>query len=47
VFQGRIAGKKNTIPGREDPEGNRSGSLCPGQLLFLTTEEGGELDWRQ
>ncbi len=35
-FQGRISGGSNTI-----------GRLCPADLSFLTTEEGGELDWRE
>lgn len=34
-FQGRISGGSNTI-----------GRFCPAVLDFLTTEEGGERDWR-
>ena len=47
VFGGLVAGGKNTIPGPDEPDGNKQGAVCPNALQFLTTEEGGELDRRE
>lgn len=40
-FQGRISGKQNTIPGTGEAEANLQGALCPKELEFLRTEQGG------
>ncbi|MFU8795946.1 MAG: right-handed parallel beta-helix repeat-containing protein [Dehalococcoidia bacterium] len=40
VFRGRISGGGNVI------EANRRGEVCPPELEFLTTVEGGQLDLR-
>jgi hypothetical protein len=42
TFTGRVSGQLNTIPGPGEPEGNRKGAICPEELVFLMTEEGGE-----
>lgn len=39
-FRGRISGNSNTL------EGNRRGDVCPAELGFLATAEGGEFDLR-
>lgn len=44
TFGGRLSGRKNAIPSREDVEGNTLGGVCPPELLFLLTEHGGALD---
>jgi len=41
VFEGHISGKRNTIPGPGEPGGNGEGAVCPSELDFLMTEEGG------
>lgn len=46
VFSGYVTGRDNVIPDLFDPEGNGQGTACPRVLMFLTTEEGGELDRR-
>jgi hypothetical protein len=43
-FEGRVAGKMNTIVGLE---GHPACAVCPVELQFLTTEEGGALDLRE
>lgn len=47
VFSGYVTGRDNVIPDMFDPEGNEQGAVCPRALMFLVTEEGGELDRRQ
>lgn len=53
VFSGYLTGHDNVIPGMFEPvgmfqpEGNKLGAVCPPVLMFLVTEEGGELDRRQ
>jgi len=42
IFSGHLAGRANTIPGPEEPEGNGKGAVCPEELDFLMTAEGGE-----
>jgi len=34
-------------PGLINWDGNKEGGVCPRALVFLTTEEGGELDRRK
>jgi parallel beta-helix repeat protein len=46
-FSGYIAGFGNTIPGPDEEGGNVLGAVCPDELAFLTTEEGGALDRRE
>jgi parallel beta-helix repeat protein len=46
TFQGHVAGRKNTIPGPDEPDGNKKGAVCPEELGFLMTEEGGEYPLR-
>jgi parallel beta-helix repeat protein len=52
VFLGYLSGRDNVIPsefepgGAFDPEGNEWGAVCPGVLIFLRAEEGGELERR-
>ena len=46
-FEGYLTGRANTIPGPDEPEGNKGGAVCPDDLSFLATEEGGELDRRE
>lgn len=41
TFTGYVTGKKNTITD------NKKGDVCPAELRFLTTKEGGELDRRK
>lgn len=41
IFRGRISGSGNLV------EANRRGDVCPSELEFLTTAEGGELDLRR
>lgn len=47
AFTGLVTGGGNTIPGPSEPDGNREGPVCPDELSFLMTEEGGELDMRK
>jgi len=42
AFSGRIWGKANIISGQREPEGNEEHAVCPEELGFLMTEEGGE-----
>jgi parallel beta-helix repeat protein len=42
VFTGHVSGKANTIPGPQEPDSNGKGAVCPEDLKFLMTEEGGE-----
>jgi parallel beta-helix repeat protein len=42
AFTGRVSGRANLIPPPELPDGNREGSVCPHELGFLRTDEGGE-----
>ncbi|MCK4393758.1 right-handed parallel beta-helix repeat-containing protein, partial [Candidatus Bipolaricaulota bacterium] len=43
VFTGHVTGRANSIPGPDEPDGNRKGAICPTPKLdFLITEEGGE-----
>lgn len=42
VFTGHVLGKANVIPGPGEPDGNGKGAVCPPDLEFLMTEEGGE-----
>jgi len=42
VFSGRLSGRKNAIPGPGEPNRNGKGAVCPPELEFLMTEEGGE-----
>jgi len=46
AFAGCVSGGGNTIPGLGEPDGNRLGAVCPDELRFLVSEEGGELDRR-
>jgi len=46
-FAGQVVGMGNRIPGPDEPDGNREGAICPDELAFLMTEEGGELDRRE
>ena len=41
-FSGRIWGKANIISGRRGLEGDEEHTVCPPELEFLMTEEGGE-----
>jgi len=34
-FTGEVTGSGNTIPGPGEPDGNQTGSVCPGSLSFL------------
>jgi parallel beta-helix repeat protein len=45
-FTGLVSGRDNVIPGPEQPDGNKTVAVCPAELQFLMTTEGGELDWR-
>ncbi len=47
VFAGYVAGRRNLIPWPELPVGNRFGAVCPADLDFLLTTEGGALDRRE
>jgi len=47
VFTGLVTGEGNVIPGLDDPDGSKEGAVCPDELSFLMTEEGGQLDWRK
>lgn len=47
TFVGYLTGYGNVISGPGDPDGNRSGAVCPEELAFLTTEAGGTLDRRK
>jgi parallel beta-helix repeat protein len=40
-FTGEVSGRGNTIPGPAEPEGNKKGAVCPAELAFLMTKEGG------
>lgn len=42
VFSGQLSGRKNAIPGPGEPNRNGKGAVCPPELEFLMTEEGGE-----
>ncbi len=44
VFTGSIIGRRNTVPGPDEEDGNQEDAFCPAELSFLLTEEGGELD---
>jgi parallel beta-helix repeat protein len=41
-FTGEVSGRGNTIPGPAEPEGNKKGAVCPAELAFLMTKEGGK-----
>ena len=45
AFRGYVTGHDNTIPGLNDPDGNKI-AVCPTDLAFLTTSVGGVLDRR-
>lgn len=45
-FSGRVTGGRNKIPGPDDLDANQLGAVFPGDLGFLVTGEGSELDWR-
>ncbi len=47
VFTGSVTGFGNVIPGPDEEGGNRECAVCPEELAFLTTAEGGELDRRE
>ena len=56
VFTGYVVGRDNIIPGPNEPHGNvidksfcpsHQDPICPEDLCFLTTEEGGQLDRRK
>ncbi len=47
VFTGYITGRRNLIPWPDLPGGNRLEAVCPVDLDFLLTTEGGELDRRE
>ena len=47
TFFGYVAGKQNIIPAVDEPDENKKGAVCPDELSFLMTTEGGELDWRK
>lgn len=42
VFTGVVIGSSNTIPGPDEPNGNEKDDVCPEELDYLMTEEGGE-----
>ncbi len=44
LFTGHITGASNVIPGPGTAGGNKKGAVFPGELEFLRTEDGGELD---
>lgn len=46
-FSGYVAGRENTIPGPDEPEGNARAAVYPHELAFLLTEDGGHLGWRE
>jgi parallel beta-helix repeat protein len=41
-FTGEVSGRGNTIPGPAEPDGNKKGAVCPAELAFLMTKEGGK-----
>jgi len=45
-FAGYVTGLGNAIPGPEEEDGNQGRSVCPDELGFLESEEGGTLDQR-
>jgi parallel beta-helix repeat protein len=45
-FSGRVTGGRNKISGPDDLDANQLGAVFPGDLGFLVTGEGSELDWR-
>ncbi len=47
AFAGSISGLGNTIPGPAEEDGNEGGAVCPGDLAFLMTSAGGEMDRRE
>ncbi|MEW5825763.1 MAG: right-handed parallel beta-helix repeat-containing protein [Candidatus Bipolaricaulota bacterium] len=47
IFAGYVAGAANDIPESGEAGGNRLGGWCPGDLAFLTSVDGGELDQRE
>jgi len=47
LFLGYVSGFGNTIAGPQEEDGNAEGAVCPEELAFLMTEEGGELDRRE
>lgn len=44
AFTGSIVGRRNTVPGPGEEDGNQEDAFCPAELSFLLTEEGGDLD---
>lgn len=46
TFAGRVAGLGNTVDGAAEHEGRGADVLCPPELVFLTDEQGGEVDRR-
>lgn len=47
MFEGYVTGHGNKIPGPGEPNGNRKGAVCPDELDFLMTDQGGEFDQRK
>ncbi|MFO8034635.1 MAG: right-handed parallel beta-helix repeat-containing protein [Candidatus Bipolaricaulota bacterium] len=41
-FRGSVSGAGNTIPGPREPDANERSAVCPSELEFLKTDEGGE-----
>ncbi len=41
TVRGTISGRKNVIPGPEEGAANRLGAVCPDELSFLMTDQGG------
>jgi len=40
-FEGLLVGAGNVIPGPDEPDGNRHGSVFPDEIAFLMTKDGG------
>jgi len=47
VFLGTVQGGRNTIGGPWSAFSNQVAAVCPDELSFLMTEEGGELGRRE
>lgn len=47
VFTGYVTGFGNTIPGPGEEAGSAAWAVCPDELVFLMTDNGGELDRRE
>ncbi len=46
-FTGRVAGRSNRISAPSESDVIVGGTVCPSELGFLMTAQGGELDWQE